>query len=261
MPEVKLGDITLHYQLHGQGAPLLLLHAGWGLAVNGFAYQESALADEFLMIVPDRRGYGRSTPVERLEADFHWQAADDMAALLDALGVGATFVWGHSDGAVIGALMAITRPARVRGLIFEGGHLFNRKPRSQAAFEQVYRDPGQLPESAQRKLAAYHGPDAWPAIVRHWAGAWLQLAEREGDLYKGRLEEIACPTLVIVGGQDEHTPVSEMEELARRIPGARLSVYPQAGHGVHDDRSAREACTREVRTFLRAVPAPGPNAF
>jgi len=253
MPYVGLSNATLYYQERGQGVPLLLLHAGWGLAINGFAYQESTLADEFHMIVPDRRGYGRSTRVEWLGADFHWQAAEDMFALLDALKVHETFVWGHSDGAVIGAIMAITQPARVRGLIFEGGHLYNRKPLSLPVFEQLYRDPALLPEPAQQKLAAYHGTDDWPQVIRNWAGAWLELAEREGDLYRGRLGELVCPTLVMLGGQDEHTPVGEMEELTRRIPHARRSVYPKAGHCVHDGRSTRTACTQAGRDYMRAI--------
>lgn len=257
MSTIDLNDATLYYETYGQGMPLLLLHAGWGLAINGFAYQQSALADEFYMIVPDRRGYGCSTRVESLGADFHWPAAEDMFALLDALNVRETFIWGHSDGAVIGAIMAITRPARVRGLIFEGGHLYNRKPLSLPAFEQLYLEPTRLPEPAQRRMIEYHGQDGWQQVVRNWAGAWLELAKREGDLYHGRLGEITCPTLVMLGGQDEHTPVSEMQELTRRIPDARLSVYPKAGHCVHDGRSTRQACTQAAREFMRSLCVPG----
>jgi pimeloyl-ACP methyl ester carboxylesterase len=248
MPYVELNDATLYYRAHGQGA-------GWGLAINGFEYQESTLADEFHMIVPDRRGYGSSTRVAWLGADFHWQAAEDMFALLDALKVRETFVWGHSDGAAIGAMMAITQPARVRGLIFEGGHLHNRKPLSLPVFEQLYSDPALLPGPALRKMAAYHGADGWPQVICNWAGAWLDLAKREGNLYRGRLGEIACPTLVMLGGQGEHTPVGEMEELTRRIPNAHLSVYAKAGHCVHDGRSTRVACTQKVRRFLQAIQA------
>jgi len=256
MPYVELQDATLYYEAHGQRTPLLLLHAGWGLAINGFEYQASALADEFCLIVPDRRGYGRSTRVESLDADFY-RPAEDMFALLDALNVREAFVWGHSDGAVIGAMMAITQSARVRGLIFEGGHLYNRKLLSLPAFETLCHDPAQLPESAQRKMIEYHGQDSWQQVIRNWAGVWLEFAEREGDLYHGRLGEIACPTLVMLGGQDEYTPVSEMQELTRRIPNARLSVYPEAGHCVHDERSTRAACTQEVREFVRNVCARG----
>jgi pimeloyl-ACP methyl ester carboxylesterase len=250
MPIIQLSDVRIHYTEHGQGFPLLLLHAGWGLAVNGYAYQESALADTFRMIVPDRRGYGRSTRVESLDADFHWQAAQDMFALLDALQVNEILVWGHSDGAVIGAIMAITQPTRIRSLIFEGGHLYNRKPLSRLIFEQLYHDPTLLPVPAQTRLIAYHGQDDWRAVIRNWAGAWLELWHREGDLYRGRLSEIVCPTLVMHGGQDEHTPVSEMAELTRRISGAQLSVYLEVGHCVHDGRSTRAACTQKARQFL-----------
>jgi pimeloyl-ACP methyl ester carboxylesterase len=250
MPQLHLGDAAIYHQECGHGMPLLLLHAGWGPAINGFAYQQDKLADEFHMIVPDRRGYGRSAHVENLEADFHWQAADDMFALLDALNVCKTLVWGHSDGAVIGAIMAIKRPARVCALIFEGGHLYNRKPLSLPIFEQLYQDPTALPLVTQTRLAEYHGQAAWQHVIRNWAGAWLELGEREGDLYRVRLHEITCPALIMHGGQDEHTPVSEMESLTQRIPGARLSVYPKAGHCVHDARLHCANCTQEARQFL-----------
>jgi len=253
MPQLPLDKAAIYYQEGGHGAPLLLLHAGWGRAINGFAYQQDKLADEFRMIAPDRRGYGRSTRVEKLEADFHWQAADDMFALLDALDARETLVWGHSDGAVIGAIMAITQPASVRALIFEGGHLYNRKPLSLPLFEQLYRDPTALPLAAQTRLADYHGQAAWQHVIRNWAGAWLELGKREGDLYRGRLREITCPTLVMHGAHDEHTPVSEMQELAQRISGAHLSVYPRAGHCIHDARLDRATCTQEAREFFRSA--------
>jgi len=254
MPILQRQDIQLHYTEHGQGPPILLLHAGWGLAVNGFAYQESALADTFHMIVPDRRGYGRSTRVEKLAADFHWQAAQDMLDLLDALQIQETYIWGHSDGAVIGAITAIAAPLRVRGLIFEGGHLYCRKPLSRSIFEQLCSDPTLLPLPAQKRMLAYHG-QGWQQVLRNWAGAWLDLWELEGDLYRGRLGEIQCPVLVMHGGQDEHTTVAEMQELTRRIPNAHLSVYYTAGHCVHDGHSTRDACTQEARNFFLSASA------
>ena len=75
-------------------------------------------------------------------------------------------------------------------------------------------------------------------------------ARVDGDLYRGRLGEIVCPILVILGRQDEHTPISEMEQLARRIPNARRSVCPRGDHGVHDADLTRDACTQEAREFV-----------
>ncbi len=248
MPEVVLNDITFHYTTHGHGDPLLLIHGGWGLGVNGFHYQEKTLTRDFRLIIPDRRGYGRSTHINGFDADFHWQHADDMLRLLDAVQIDQVRVWGHSDGAIIGAIMAILAPDRVRALVFEGGHLYNRK--SESPLQQVYDDPNQLPEAAQVKLAQYHGADYWLQVIRNWAGAWIELYQREGDLYRDRLAEIRCPVLIIHGAHDEHTPVSEMEELARRIPHAQLVIYPDGGHSLHDQRETREACTHKVREFL-----------
>jgi pimeloyl-ACP methyl ester carboxylesterase len=252
MPEVSVDDITLHYTTHGHGDPLLLIHGGWGLSINGFHYQEKTLAHDYHLIIPDRRGYGQSTHVAGFNADFHWQHADDLLKLLDALKIDRVRVWGHSDGAVIGAIMAILAPDRVRALVFEGGHLYNRKTESTFQMQQIYDDPSWLPEAARIKLVHYHGEDRWPQVIRNWAGAWIELYQREGDLYRDRLAEIRCAVLIIHGAHDEHTPVAEMEELAHRIPHARLMIYLDGGHSLHDQRETREASTQLVKEFFAA---------
>ncbi len=250
MPVVVVADITLHYTAHGHGDPLLLIHGGWGLSVNGFHYQEKTLTSDFRLIVPDRRGYGRSTHASGLTADFHWHHADDLLKFLDVLQITQVRVWGHSDGAVIGAIMAIKQPERVRALVFEGGHLYNRKPESNLQMQALYDNPQLLPEAARVKLADYHGTAYWPQVIRNWSGAWIDLFQREGDLYHDQLSQIRCPVLILHGAHDEHTPVAEMAELTERIPRARLLVFPNGGHSLHDQRETREACTREVREFL-----------
>lgn len=249
MPEVIVDDITLHYTTHGRGEPLLLIHGGWGLSINGFHFQEKTLRDDRLLI-PDRRGYGQSTHADEFGADFHWQHAADLGQFLDALHIDRVRVWGHSDGAVIGAIMAIVQPDRIRALVFEGGHLYNRKSESSFQMQQIYDDPQVLPEAARLKLANYHGAEYWPQVIRNWSGAWIELYQRAGDLYRTRLAEIRCPVLIMHGAHDEHTPVSEMEELARRIPTAQLVIYPEGGHSLHDQRETREACTQRVRDFF-----------
>lgn len=251
MPAIDLGDVTLHYTEHGAGEPLLLIHGGWGLAVNGFEYQARVLADEFRLIIPDRRGYGQSTRVYGgFDADFHWQHAGDLLRFLDALQIDRVSVWGHSDGAVIAAIMALLAPPRIRAVVFEGGHLYCRKPGSDYPMDKFALDPTLIPEVAQIRLAQYHG-DYWPEVIRNWATGWVALNDRVGDLYRGRLNEITSPALIIHGAQDEHTFPQEIEKLAALIPNARLLIYPEGGHSVHDSRALREICTHTVREFLR----------
>ena len=117
--------------------------------------------------------------------------------------------------------------------------------------DKILLDPTLIPEAAQHRLAEYHGAEYWPQVIRNWAGGWVALHDRVGeDLYRGRLSEITCPSLIIHGAHDEHTFSGEIEELARRISHARLVIYPDGGHSIHDDRALRETCTQTVREFL-----------
>ena len=109
----------IYYDDMGDGPAMLLLHAGWGRYVNWFYSQMEAFPDQRL-VIPDRRGYGRSTPVDHLPTDYHRHNAGDMLALLDGLSIDETILWGHSDGAVIAAWMALKAPDRVRALSWRG---------------------------------------------------------------------------------------------------------------------------------------------
>jgi pimeloyl-ACP methyl ester carboxylesterase len=215
----------------------MLLHAGWGLPINGFERQVEVLGDRYRILIPERRGYGRSARVAGLKVDFHQQAAADMLAVLDHAQASTAYLWGHSDGAVVGAWMAILAPRRVRALVFEGGHLRARKDseRGQAYMARVRNRPETLPDEIQFALAAGHGADYWKRLLWMWTEAWRLLYEQDGDVYCGRLREIRCPVLVLHGAGDPHSPLTEMEQLAAQIPDAKTLFFPEGGHSLHDD--------------------------
>jgi pimeloyl-ACP methyl ester carboxylesterase len=250
MPFITLPDgAQLYYDDVGAGPAMLLLHGGWGRYVDWFDSQLAAFADRRL-VIPDRRGYGQSTPCESLPTDFHRRNAGDMLALLDGLAIDQAVAWGHSDGAVIAAWMAIQGPARVRALVLEGTHLWRRKPGSAEVFRGVIeRAEDFLVERAIERLRAGHG-ERWRQVVANWGRAWLALGELEGDLYDGRLAGIRAPTLVLHGAGDPHSEVAEIQALADQIPGAGLHLFPEAGHSPHSERDSREACNRRMRAFL-----------
>ncbi len=107
-----------------------------------------------------------------------------MLAVLDQVGAGSAFRWGHSDGAVVGAWMAILAPERVRCLVFEGGHRLARKEKkeSQLLMLRVRERPETLPDEIKEALAAGHGADCWKRLLWLWTDAWRVLYLREGDL-------------------------------------------------------------------------------
>src|SRR5713226_8889985 len=120
MPTVELATsphvpgitpVTIHYRDHGRGSPLIILHGGWGYDVYPFDQQIEAFGKQFRILIPDRSGYGHSTHIcADMPLDFHRRAAAETVALLDALGIPKAIFWGHSDGAVIAAMMGLHSP-------------------------------------------------------------------------------------------------------------------------------------------------------
>jgi pimeloyl-ACP methyl ester carboxylesterase len=252
MPFFTLREQTqLYFDEIGSGPPMLLLHAGLGRYINWFQPQVEAF-DAYRLIIPDRLGYGRSTPVDHLPIDYHSRNAQDTFALLDSLSIADAVLWGHSDGAIIAAWMAIKHPHRVRALIVEGTHLWRQKPASVEAFGNGVLHPEDfLSERGIERLEEGQG-ERWRQVVANWGRVWLELNQMEGDLYDGRLPEIRVPTLVLHGINDPHTGVTEIKALAAQIPGAQLELFDKTGHSPHSERGSRDACNRRVKQFLTA---------
>src|SRR5258708_15383617 len=116
------GPVDLYFRESGRGVPLVFLHGGWGYEIYPFDAQIATFADDFRIIIPDRSGYGRSPRLESFPIDFHSRAAVEVTRVLDALKIDRPVLWGHSDGAVIATLMALSAPDRFSGIILEAFH-------------------------------------------------------------------------------------------------------------------------------------------
>ncbi|MGH7857569.1 MAG: alpha/beta fold hydrolase [Candidatus Binatia bacterium] len=250
MPFVELRRGRMWYEEAGSGPVIACLHGGWGRAVMPFDDAIPVLGPRWRLVFPDRFGYGRSDPIERLPLDYHARSAEDLRELLDALGIGRAVLWGHSDGAVNAALFAAAEPGRVAALVLEAAHLHRAKSRE--FFASHAADPEILPERVRERLAADHG-SRWTSVVRMHSRVWLDFHAVGGDFYEGRLETIACPTLVLHGAGDPHTPVEEIAELARRIPGAELEIAAEGGHSPHSEPATARFCSERVARFLGEI--------
>ena len=103
-----IAPLSIHYREYGRGAPLLFLHGGWGYGMYPIGRQVEEFQSEWRIVAPDRCGYGRSTHVMReMPLDFHRQAAEETMAVMDALEIERAAIWGHSDGAVIAAMIGL----------------------------------------------------------------------------------------------------------------------------------------------------------
>lgn len=244
------GPIAVRVRDAGEGPPLVLLHGGWGW--EAYPFDVAALSTRRRVIAPDRVGFGGSGRLATLPHGFHRLMAEETLLVLDALGVASAAVWGHSDGAVIAAWMALLAPARVRALVLEALHFFAAKERSVEFFETAVEAPERFGPAVVEALRRDHG-ESWREVVGAGGRAWLGIIEEgragRSDLYEGRLGEIRAPTLLLHGRHDPRTEPGELDAALRALPSSRLE-WVDAGHGPHASASAGPPCTRLVSAFL-----------
>jgi pimeloyl-ACP methyl ester carboxylesterase len=251
MSTVTLGDITIGYDDKGSGPPLVLIHGHpfdrsmWTPQVEAFA------ARGWRVIAPDLRGYGQSAvvPGTTTLSDF----ARDIAALLDHLGVDGFVLSGLSMGGQIAMECYRLFSGRIQGLVladtFAAAETDEGKAWRNALADRLLRE-GMAPyaDEVLPKMMAPHNVAAQPAVAAHVlrmmrgapaAGAAAALRGRaERPDYVPMLPQVAVPALVVVGSDDEYTPVADAEVLRDGIPGATLVVIEGAGHLPNLERPA-----------------------
>ncbi len=241
----------------GAGAPIVFLHGGWGYEVYPFDRQIDAFGDRCRILIPDRTGYGRSARLSHVPTDFHRRAAIETTALLDALHLERPVLWGHSDGAVIAALMGLAAPDRISGVILEAFHFYRSKPGSREFFEVMAGDPGLLGERVAATLAGEHGEDYWRKLIVINGNAWLRIAEEathdKHDLYDGKLSQLQVPTLFIHGSRDPRTEPGEIDAVRAQLPNARIGIIEGGGHSPHSESASAGECNRIALEFLESI--------
>jgi pimeloyl-ACP methyl ester carboxylesterase len=261
-----ISPVTIHYREFGRGRPLAFLHGGWGYGVYPFDRQIEAFKSQFRILIPDRSGYGHSTRVTgEMPLDFHRKAAAETIAFLDALGIKRAILWGHSDGAVIAAMMGLIAPERCECLILEAFHFLRMKPGSRLFFERFASHPEDLGEDTRKLLAEDHGETHWQSVLRRNCSAWFRIADNvqrpDEDLYDGRLGELQVPTLFLHGSLDPRTEPGEMDRVKQTLPRAAVRFVGNGKHNPHSEENACRECNSIAREFLEPMVSwPGPTA-
>jgi pimeloyl-ACP methyl ester carboxylesterase len=254
-PDVS--PVTIHYREFGRGKPLVFLHGGWGHGVYPFDRQIEEFQRDYRILIPDRSGYGHSTPVDgEMPLDFHRRAAAETISFLNALGIERAVLWGHSDGSVISAMTGLAAPVRCKCLILEAFHLLRRKPGSRSFFERFAARPQDLGEETKRLLAQDHGETRWPTVLHRNCDVWFRLADQvqraDEDLYEGQLGKLAVQTLFLHGSLDPRTEPGEMELVHAAVPQARMEFVANGKHSPHSEEAAFEECNVIATEFLQS---------
>jgi pimeloyl-ACP methyl ester carboxylesterase len=283
--------LTLHVAEAGRGPPLVLLH-GWPEFWATWEPLMTRLADRFRLIAPDLRGFGGSDkpdagPSDAAGADVH---AQDLVALLDALGLTRVGLVGHDVGAYVMQRLAIAHPERVDALFFfncpthgigarwcRPGHIgqiwyqsFNQQPFAAA-----------MVGASRATCRAYighflrhwsHRKDAFDAVLEPWVDNFMVPGNLQGGFnwyvsaHAGRLAVMAGtaprppridrPTRVLWGRHDPVLKAEWADALPDQFGDLAVGFAEACGHFVHYEDP--DLAAAEVAAFFVGCAGTGP---
>lgn len=267
MSPVTVNGAAIHYSDQGpaDGPPVVLVH-GHPFNRTLWAPQAEALgAAGYRVVTPDLRGYGESTvvPGKTLLSDF----ADDIAGVLDHLGLRRAVIGGVSMGGQIAMAFQQAYALRVRALV-----LSDTSPVAETEEGKAFRNgladrllaegmDGYADEVIDKMLAPYNVaamPDVAELVLTMMRttapeGAAAALRGRaERPDYRETLAGVRTPTLIVVGADDVYTPVADAEAMLGLMPRAVLAVIDDAGHlpGVEQPERFNEALLKFLGTHV-----------
>ena len=224
---------------NAEAPPILFVH-GFPLCGEMWYAAAEAISDRWRCIVPDLRGHGQTQATP--EASMAQYAAD-LGGLLDSIGERRPVVLvGLSMGGMIAFEFFRRHRNRLRALVLSNTRAIPDTPEGVAKREAVAQTALREGSAAvvDAMLPTLFGPAIPDDLRRRWrdimartpslgiAAAARALAHRPDS--RPTLAQIDCPTLVVAGDADKLTPLDQLEEIHRGIPGSRLAVIAQCGH-------------------------------
>ena len=207
MPKTSINGFKLYYEIEGDGEPLVLI-PGFASGRSLWSRQTPALSRDFRVITFDPRGISESDKPEGPQTIG--LLADDLAHLLQALGIASAHIVGVSFGGFVAQEFALKYPSMTRKLVLVctsfGGP-------NHVTSERVELASIRALNSSQFDAAASFNVES-------------------------RVERISSPTLVVSGDADEIVPVQNSRNLAAKIPGAKLRIVEGGSHTFFIDRAA-----------------------
>jgi pimeloyl-ACP methyl ester carboxylesterase len=236
METINVNGIRLAYERRGTGSPLVLLH-GYPLDHHLWDEVVPLLQDTFDLIVPDLRGFGKSSAVD----SFYTMEdiASDIAALLDHLEIEKTALVGHSMGGYVALAFARLYPERITGLGLVSTQVVADAPDRRdgryksaaevadkgiasvvAAMTSKFTSDARLQEFARQSMERQQ-----PAA---YIGALKAMAERVDST--PLLSSLTVPVVIVHGDADSLIPIDRAREVKVALPNAHLVEISEAGH-------------------------------
>jgi pimeloyl-ACP methyl ester carboxylesterase len=214
-----VNGIKMYYEIYGSGEPLVLIH-GNGASISSFNNQIPFFSKYYKVIVADSRAQGKSGDNDQKLS--YQLMASDWAALLDYLKIDSALICGWSDGGIIGLIMAMDYPKKVKKLAAMGANIL---PDTSAYQDYVLEFNRKALEYINKKIAEKDNKSDWQRnkkVMQIWTEISIPFSE---------LHKIKAPTIIMVGDKDmvkeEHTI-----NIYRNIEKSHLCIFPGASHAI-----------------------------
>jgi pimeloyl-ACP methyl ester carboxylesterase len=239
---VKANGLNIHYEEHGSGEPLILIHGGMGIG-SLFAPQIAVFSKEFRVLTPDSRGHGKTN---NPSGKFSYRLlADDLAAFIDALQLKKPLICGWSDGGQTALELGMHYSELLKCIVVGAAwYQFSQTYQSllkamgvespgTVSIERINQSMPQLVGLWRSWHSPIHGPAHWEILAAQISTMWWTPLNYTADDF----QKIKIPTLIMVGDRDQMVPLEEAVEMYRLVPEAELAIVPQSDHSLPRNRA------------------------
>ncbi len=232
-----VNGINLYYERHGSGRPLVLLHGGLGSG-EMFGPILPTLAADHEVIAVDLQGHGRTADIDRPLSDKHM--ADDIAALIDHLGLDRPDVVGYSMGGGVAFFTAVHHPEKVGRLVMASANI-----RHDAIYPEMLAQQGQVNAAAvefMKDTPMYElyqrvapRPEDFGRLLDK-IGAFMN-EEAKGFDYSDEMRSLQVPTMIVCADADMAPPSHYVDAFKLLDGGLRDGGWmgegrPKGGHAL-----------------------------
>ena len=230
----QLNGINMYFETHGSGRPLILLHGGLGSG-EMFGPILPALTERHQVIAPDLQGHGRTADIGR-PIDIRFMA-DDIAALIDHLGLDRPDVVGYSLGGGVALQTAVKYPAKVRRLVAAAANI-----RRDAIYPEMLAQQGQVNAAAAEFMKDTPMYELYQRVAPR-PEDFPRLLDKMGESmakdfdFTEEVRGLQVPTLIVAADADMAPPSHYVEVFALLDGGVRDGGWmgegrPKGGHAL-----------------------------
>lgn len=245
MPMVDVNDVSIHYEITGEG-PVLVILNGIMMSTGSWAEQIPAYCKAGYQVINiDFRDQGESSSSPAAYGIL--QHVSDLKAVLDYLGISRFSLLGISYGGQVAMLFALAFPTMLERLIL--ANTTTRLTMYLKAIGAAWSEAAKLKDGERFfRLSMpliysdvfYERKSQWlkerealfgKVLREEWFERYLRLSESHGDYdISNEIHQINVPTMVIGADKDMITPYGELLEIHRKIRGSLFVILPEAGH-------------------------------